>query len=245
VTGPEARREIRSRADGAPDGTEAFRSFFSDLPEALQPASPETPRGRILANARSLFARGGFAGTTVRAIAKGAGVNQAMIHYYFGSKELLYRRVIALELLATIRGVFDRIDSSVPAVELLVRIPIGIMREMRANPERLSLLRRELGAGAEQARAAVVEMSRHGPLGIYGLLAPLVRRGQEAGEIRDVPIDALLPFLVSAGHGSMILDPFFRLVLGIDAEDEEAWERRVSGFETLLRHAIFASGVKQ
>jgi AcrR family transcriptional regulator len=223
---------------------ETLRDFFSDLPETLRPPEAGTPRARILDRARSLFASSGYAGTSVRSIAAGASVNPAMIHYYYGSKGLLYRRVIALELIATIRGVIERLDTSLPASELLVRVPLAIMHEMHVNPERLNLIRRELADGADQARAAVIEMSRHGPLGMWNLLAPLVRRGQEEAEIREVPVDALLPFLISVGHGSMILEPLFRLVLGIGADDEDAWERRLAGFETLLRGGICVSGVK-
>lgn len=48
-------------------------------------------REAILNAAEQLFAVSGYAGTSTRAIAKKAGVNIAMLSYYFGSKqELLY-----------------------------------------------------------------------------------------------------------------------------------------------------------
>src|SRR5437868_6326945 len=43
----------------------------------------------ILQQAEKLFAHKGYDGTTVRDIAEAAGVNVAMISYYFGSKEKL------------------------------------------------------------------------------------------------------------------------------------------------------------
>src|SRR6476646_555713 len=43
----------------------------------------------IIEAAEALFADKGFAGTSVRDIAEAAGVNLAMISYYFGSKEKL------------------------------------------------------------------------------------------------------------------------------------------------------------
>ncbi|HNP53387.1 MAG TPA: TetR family transcriptional regulator [Ferruginibacter sp.] len=46
-------------------------------------------RQHIIENAEILFADKGFEGTSVRDIAKQAGVNLAMISYYFGSKEKL------------------------------------------------------------------------------------------------------------------------------------------------------------
>ena len=44
---------------------------------------------QIIATAEKLFASKGFDGTSVRDIAEAAGINLAMISYYFGSKEKL------------------------------------------------------------------------------------------------------------------------------------------------------------
>src|SRR5262245_38712146 len=51
-------------------------------------------RARILAAAEELFARQGFAGASIRDIATSAGVTGAMVHYYFGNKEGLYRALL-------------------------------------------------------------------------------------------------------------------------------------------------------
>lgn len=48
----------------------------------------------ILDAAEAAFADFGFGGASLRAIARQAGVNQAMIAYYFGSKEGLFEAVI-------------------------------------------------------------------------------------------------------------------------------------------------------
>jgi AcrR family transcriptional regulator len=48
---------------------------------------------QILETAEKLFADQGFAGTSVREIAKEANVNLAMISYYFGSKEKLMEAI--------------------------------------------------------------------------------------------------------------------------------------------------------
>lgn len=49
----------------------------------------------IIEVAQKLFAKNGFAGTSVRDIAKEADVNIAMISYYFGSKEKLLEAIFA------------------------------------------------------------------------------------------------------------------------------------------------------
>ncbi len=49
----------------------------------------------ILAAAESIFARAGFGGATMAAIAEASGLPKANLHYYFGSKDALYREVLA------------------------------------------------------------------------------------------------------------------------------------------------------
>ena len=49
----------------------------------------------ILSAAERVFARAGFGGATMAAIAEASGLPKANLHYYFGSKEVLYREVLA------------------------------------------------------------------------------------------------------------------------------------------------------
>ena len=51
-----------------------------------RPGSPDT-RAEILAQARALFSAQGYPGTSVRAIAAAAGVDAALVHHYFGTKD--------------------------------------------------------------------------------------------------------------------------------------------------------------
>jgi AcrR family transcriptional regulator len=60
-----------------------------------RPGAPDT-RAAILAAARELFAAQGYGGTSVRSIATAAGVDSALVHHYFGTKDDLF--VAALEL---------------------------------------------------------------------------------------------------------------------------------------------------
>ncbi len=51
-------------------------------------------RSRILQSAKKEFAERGYDGARMGSIAKRARANQALIHYYFGNKENLYREVL-------------------------------------------------------------------------------------------------------------------------------------------------------
>jgi TetR/AcrR family transcriptional regulator len=52
----------------------------------------------ILSAAEKVFARAGFGGATMAAIAEASGLPKANLHYYFGSKADLYRAVLARTL---------------------------------------------------------------------------------------------------------------------------------------------------
>src|SRR5215216_5843986 len=63
---------------------------------------------RILDAAHAVFVRTGTAGTRMQEIAKEAGVNSALLHYYFRSKDRLAAAVFvraAAELLPRVAGV--------------------------------------------------------------------------------------------------------------------------------------------
>jgi AcrR family transcriptional regulator len=51
-------------------------------------------RDRILAAAREEFSERGYEKTSVRGIAKAAGVDSALVHHYFGTKEQIFEAAI-------------------------------------------------------------------------------------------------------------------------------------------------------
>jgi AcrR family transcriptional regulator len=53
-------------------------------------------RGEILEAARECFAAAGFRGTTIRSVAAAAGVDPALVHHYFGSKDDLFLAALAV-----------------------------------------------------------------------------------------------------------------------------------------------------
>ncbi|MFF5029117.1 TetR/AcrR family transcriptional regulator [Streptomyces collinus] len=53
-------------------------------------------RDRILAAAREVFSEHGYEKTSVRGIAKAAGVDAALVHHYFGTKEQIFEAAVAV-----------------------------------------------------------------------------------------------------------------------------------------------------
>lgn len=69
-----------------------------DAPVSAKGQIRQANRELILAAADRVFARAGFNGATTAAIADAAGLPKANVHYYFGSKQALYREVLARTL---------------------------------------------------------------------------------------------------------------------------------------------------
>ncbi|MBW6505136.1 MAG: TetR family transcriptional regulator [Rhodobacteraceae bacterium] len=83
--------------------------------------SPQEAAESLLDAAEAQFSENGFHGTTTRAIAAGAGVNAALLHYYFGSKEQLFATVVerrAAEINARRRALLADLLARNPALSL-------------------------------------------------------------------------------------------------------------------------------
>lgn len=63
-----------------------------------RPRGATDTRDRILASARELFACNGIDRTSIRAVAAGAGVDAALVHHYFGTKQQLFAAAIHIPI---------------------------------------------------------------------------------------------------------------------------------------------------
>jgi AcrR family transcriptional regulator len=106
-----------------------------------RPGSPDT-REAILVSARGLFAERGFGSTSVRAIAADAGVDPALVHHYFGSKDDLF--VAALELPIDPRALLAPVIAQGPdgAAERLLGVFLSVWDNPEARVRLLAVVRR-------------------------------------------------------------------------------------------------------
>jgi AcrR family transcriptional regulator len=89
-----------------------------------RPAGSSDTRDRILASARELFAENGIDRTSVRAVAAGAGVDAALVHHYFGTKQQLFAAAIQLPIDPMTVLVPMR---ETPVEELGLRLPLVLL----------------------------------------------------------------------------------------------------------------------
>ena len=102
-----------------------------DKPVA-KPSIREINERAILAAAETVFAERGFSGATMSMIAARAGSPKANIHYYFPTKETLYRAVVERVLTAWLDAArsFDTSDDPKEALTAYIGAKMDLAREM-------------------------------------------------------------------------------------------------------------------
>jgi TetR/AcrR family transcriptional regulator len=98
----------------------------------IKPSIREINERTILKAAESVFAERGFSGATVSMIAARAGAPKANVHYYFPTKEGLYRAVVERVLTAWLDAAasFDASDDPVDALTAYIGAKMDLAREM-------------------------------------------------------------------------------------------------------------------
>jgi len=163
-------------------------------PRGRRPGGPDT-RGQILEAARESFADKGFRATTIRAVAGAAGVDAALVHHYFGTKDDLFvasleisvdpRQALALVFAPGLDGAGERLLGTVLSVwdEPENRRPLlAFLRSSLGDPESTLLqdafirvifksLRGQLPDGDAELRAGLVATQMLGLLVARYLLA--------------------------------------------------------------------------
>src|SRR5262249_23251780 len=137
-------------------------------------------RAKILAAAERLFAEHGFDGVGIRQIAAAAGVNGAMIHYYFGNKKRLYRAIIE-NAAATVPGLMSEAMASATSLEeRLTRFVKAYAGYLFGHPHLARILSREMLAGGQHIMEIIPKYAATN----YGMLREAMREGVRRGELR-------------------------------------------------------------
>ena len=138
-------------------------------------------RTSILDAAERLFAQRGYAATTIKQIGAEAGVNAALMYYYFADKETLYRETLR-RLFADLAGGASKriatIDDPVPAIRAFVRFQVEFLL---ARPHLPRLLIREL---VDHEAAHAWDYIPQLTAATFARLRELIRAGQRAGRFR-------------------------------------------------------------
>ena len=183
------------------------------------PKSADT-EARILEAARSVFIRRGTAGARMQEIAAEAGVNQALLHYYFRSKDQLSAAVfgqMASRLFPALLQVLSGESTLDAKIEQIVAIyhdnltknpflPSYVLSELQYHPERIEQVLGKIGGGDPR-----------------GVIAPVFLRLNEqiaaevnAGRMRPITAREFVVNLVSLCIFPFAARPMLAMMLGLD-----------------------------
>ena len=190
-------------------------------PEAGPPASRADQRrrteARILDAAARLFVADGYERTTIRAIARAAGVDGGLVMHYFGSKQQLFERVTHSSPAPVPAGTPEQICEQILAQldEGLRREPVhslAVLRSMLTHPEAAQAARTGAARYQEQLSQALPgdDARLRAEMVTAVLLGVIVSRHLlKAGELADA----------EPARSSGLLRPGLRSLLGAGSGD--------------------------
>jgi TetR/AcrR family transcriptional regulator len=178
-------------------------------------------KAKIIAAAEALFAERGFSETGIRDITRKAGVTSAMVPYYFGSKEGLYRSILETAV-TTIRGLIaEAIESEEAFPDKLERLIEAELTYITSHSQLARILFRELLAGGDHILAIFQKF----PLNNYQLMRQVVADGVRRKELRHVDIDLAPISLMGMVVVFQVFRPIITRVLGTQTYDEQFIKR--------------------
>lgn len=169
---------------------------------------------KIKAAAARLFTTRGFAATRTRDIAEEAGINLALLNYYFRSKENLYRIIMAENFQVFFRGALQIFHNQQTGVEekisQLVDYYIGRLLE---NPDIPSFVINELRSNPN---ALIQQLGMHDALKETKIFSQIRQYLEEKGSDMD-PVHFILN-LLGMTIFPFLAAPVFQAALGLEKE---------------------------
>lgn len=192
-------------------------SFDFDIKHTSLQSSFTDKQIQILEVAETLFAEKGFDGTSIRAIAKMAKINIAMVSYYFGSKERLLESLIIYrtsdlkyQLDALLQEELEPIDKINKLIELYIN-------RINSNRGIYRILHFEFTSKKrEQNLLAFSELKK----GNLKSLESIIEEGQRKGIFRkDIIIPLITPTILGTFFHFYMNKPFFENLLNLKTEE--------------------------
>ena len=141
--------------------------------------NPETgTEERILAAAKEVFLRDGFDGARMQTIAETAGINKALLHYYFRSKQRLFERVLQTKLAVFLPRIREEIDTKQTLREKLEVFVDAYLRMLGSNPMLPLFVISSVHRNPEFAKGL--------PVRPFDTLLISIREAIDSGEMRKV-----------------------------------------------------------
>jgi AcrR family transcriptional regulator len=195
----------------------------------------------ILETAERLFLEKGFALTSTTEISKEVGCNQALIHYYFRTKDNLFNTIFEQKFRIFFQHVFELgnlddlsftdklkhiIESHFDMLKANPKLPLLIIREFSRRPEQLHVLKEKLQAIPQK---------------LFEKMNTELDAEIATGKIRPITILDLLLSILSLNISLFLLMPIFSEVMSMnDAQKEFVIQHRRNEHVTIILNSLRA-----
>jgi TetR/AcrR family transcriptional regulator len=208
-------------------------------PSRTQTERADQTRARILDAAVQQFSDNGLAGARTEQIAEEAGVNKALLYYYFKGKEDLYDAALESVANRVVASSMAAMGTECSAGERLVYFALNHFDRIHSQRAFQSLMQQEmirLHRGEENALVRLVDKIFR-PMMFR--LRELFAEGRSSGEL--VPVDELQIMYAALGANVFyfLSAPLMRMIIGTDPLEPGALDIRRKAAVEYLGQTIF------
>ncbi|MGA3071964.1 MAG: TetR/AcrR family transcriptional regulator [Terracidiphilus sp.] len=208
-------------------------------PSRSQAERADHTRARILDAAIRQFSENGLAGARTERIAEAAGVNKALIYYYFSGKDALYTAALEAVAEGVQASIMAVLGADASAGERFLVIVLNHFDRIYSHPGLANLMQQEmvrLHRGEENALVMLAERL-FGPLWLR--VREVVEQGIREGEL--IPVDWMQMLYTGLGANVFyfLSAPLIGLALGFQPLERSALEFRRKAAIEYLGQTIF------
>src|SRR6266567_4717791 len=156
------------------------------IPKLGSRGKPEETRQEILDAAIQEFASEGVAGARTDSIAQAAGVNKALLYYYFGDKEALYVAALESVFSGLMSELLSVLRSELPPGEKILHYALSHFDYIASHREYGRLVQHEMMRAQRGKSEHMVQMVQRYFKPLLQELSQVLMRGAAEGQFREL-----------------------------------------------------------
>lgn len=200
---------------------------------------PEESRASILLAAAKEFAELGVAGARTDAIAREAGVNKALLYYYFRDKDTLYGAVLDDAFSGLKSAVFQVLDSDLPPREKILAYAGAYFDFIASNQLYPRLMQREMMRAKEGQSQQMDRLIKNYIQPIFLRVGALIQEGIKSRDFRAVNPAHFVPSMVAMIVFYFSGAPMIQKIVGFNPLTPERIAERRAAVLDFISAALF------
>ncbi|MGC2211478.1 MAG: TetR/AcrR family transcriptional regulator [Candidatus Korobacteraceae bacterium] len=210
-------------------------------PASARPRNAGASRSAILEQAVAEFAAQGVAGARTAAIAEAAGVNKALLYYYFKDKESLYAASLQAVFSGFAEELMPVLESPLSPGEKLLRFARAHFEYLVRHPNYPRLIQQELSCAGSRGEPSGgfrdISTAHFLPMQRAGMR--VVKQGIASGELRPVEGAGTLSAVIGMNVFYFISAPIMRALRGADPFSPRARRAHIASSLDFIAASLF------